>query len=131
MMVARERGKVLKNGALVGLFDMGLQRQIALRLGQPEHRVQHAEQFEIAGLVVRRAFDQFSERFGGSGQDLLRIGDDEGADGATKNNDEFERLPKNAKVATASQVSTNDGTDDNDETDEKEHGLALDSLLTA
>jgi hypothetical protein len=34
-------------------------------------------------------------------------------------------------MAATAEVSTSDGADDNDETDEKEHGLTLDSLLTA
>ena len=132
VVIRDERGKTVEDRALVRLFDMGLERQVALGFRQLEHGVHHPEDLEIAVLVVLRALEDLAERLGDTGEDRLRVGDHERADGGAEDDDVLERLPKHAEVAAGAHVAADDAPCHDHETDYEEHRAShepLDGLI--
>ena len=103
--------KLLKQVTFLGIFDMLLQRQHALHLHEFEHRVEKREQFEKAFFVVARSLQQSHRRLDRGFYNSLGIGDDEGTDGGTDNDDEFDRLNQNLDMAAHHYEAANDAYD--------------------
>ena len=101
---------------------MGFQRQIALGLGQFEHRKKNAEKFFVGGSIIFWARDAPAQALHRPNDDALGVGDDEGAEGTTENNDKFKRLPQNFHAAMDG-IGAENGTDNNDKTDNEKQGI--------
>src|SRR5690606_26889476 len=61
-----------------------------------------------------------ADLLGRLGQDGLRIGDDEGADGGSDDDQELERLEQHGHIAMR-HIATQDGADHHDEADDEKH----------
>ncbi len=121
MVVVGEARELLEQSAFVRAFHVAFQGQVALGLGQLENRIEHAQQFQVAVLVVARPLQQRSEHLGGGRQDRFRIADDEGTDTGAEDDDELERLPKNVEVTAWRGVTADDASHHDDGADDKKH----------
>jgi hypothetical protein len=120
VMVAVEFREVGEQRRLGRPLDVTFEREVALGLGQLEHREQHAQQLLVGGLVVFRALEQLAHGLQRAHQHLFRVGDDERPEGAAENDHEFDRLPQQRQVAV-DRVAPEDGADDDQQSDDEKH----------
>jgi hypothetical protein len=120
-MVGGELGELLEERALLRPFDMALDRQHALGLGQLEDRVHQAEQLEIVLLGVLGALEGRADALAGVGEHVLGVGDDEGADRGAEDDQVLEGLPEHPEVPAAAGVAAADAAQHHQPADDRKH----------
>ncbi len=125
MVVAGELRVLGEQRAFVRPVEVGFQRQIALGLGEPEDRVHRSEQFQVVALVLLRPFQNPPQRLDRRDQRLAGVADDESADGGADDDEKLERLPKDAQMAAAGDVTADDAGENDDQAAKEKHSLSV------
>ena len=123
MMVRRECREGVEQRRFAGIFDVLLDREQALLLHELVQRELHAQQLDIAFLLVFGTFDERAEHGRHGLEHRLGVADDEGADRGAEDDDEFERLPKHLEMAAHSRVAAEDADENDDCADDQPHSL--------
>ncbi len=121
MMVGRKHREFGEQRAFVGFFDVRFEGEVALALGQAENRVEDAQKLKVVRLIVFGALEDLAAGAGRAADHLFRVTDDELADGRTTDDQEFKRLPQHVHMAARSHIAGNDATENDNETNDKEH----------
>ena len=111
VMVLPEGREIGEQGTVVGILDMGFQRQVAFALGQLKNREQDSQQLFVVPFFVFRTSNHLSQRLYDAHNYGFRVGNNKRPEGAAENDHEFDRLPQNHQVAMNG-IAPDDGADD-------------------
>lgn len=122
VMILEEAGIFGKHRTLFGIVAIGFQRHQAFLAGAGEKLKKHFHYFHVTGLVVLRAPKNSGEAASHLLEDVERVGDEHSARGGATNDDEFGGLDEHFDIAVLHQVAAENGSDNDDDSDNHEHG---------
>ncbi|MNN28806.1 hypothetical protein D3C81_1423870 [compost metagenome] len=122
MMVGQHLGIVGEDRAVLGIFDMLLQRHEAFATRLVEQFVEQAEHVQVVLALVLRALERTGHGPEGLLDRLVWRAHQERAQGRAANDDQFIGLPERSQPTVGADVAAEHTDDDDKQADKDEHG---------
>ena len=123
--IFEDGGTFGKQGTLLRLFDVVLEGHQAVFAGLVEEFVHHLQRVDVGLLAVFGARENADDSAGDLGENVERIGDEDGADGGAADDEQFGGLEEDADIAVLHQIAGDYCAEDNHDADDGKHRSVL------